>query len=57
MSVAADGSILFAEGNKLIRLAKQKTAVIAEDEGIDLVIARPSRKPASHIDRKPACFS
>jgi len=41
MTVATDGSLLFAEGNKLIRLLKQRPAAIAEDEGIDLVMARP----------------
>jgi oligogalacturonide lyase len=44
-TVAADGSVLFAEGPRIMRVALQKTGAIVEAEGtgarIDLVMARP----------------
>jgi len=42
LTVAADGSVLFAEGSRIMRVALQKTGPILEGEGkIDLVMARP----------------
>jgi oligogalacturonide lyase len=41
VTVAADGSILFAEGGKAMRVLKQHAAVVAEDGDVDLVLARP----------------
>ena len=42
MTVAADGSIFFADGTHLIRISsKQKPVAIAEAAAIDFVIARP----------------
>lgn len=41
MTVAADGSILFIEGTKIMRILKQHASVVAEQNGIDLVLARP----------------
>jgi oligogalacturonide lyase len=40
-TVAGDGSILFAEGGKLTRVLKRHPTVVAEDTGLDLVLARP----------------
>jgi oligogalacturonide lyase len=41
-TVAADGSVLFAEGPRIIRVALQKTgAIVEEDAKIDLIMARP----------------
>jgi oligogalacturonide lyase len=41
-TVAADGSVLFAEGERIVRVALQKIGtVIAADGKIDLVMARP----------------
>lgn len=42
LTVATDGSVLFAEGPRIVRVALQKTGVIVEGTGkIDLVMARP----------------
>jgi len=41
LTTAADGSILFAEGGKVMRVLKQHGIVVTEDSGIDLVLARP----------------
>jgi oligogalacturonide lyase len=42
LTVASDGSVLFAEGSRIMRVALQKTGPILEGEGkIDLVMARP----------------
>ena len=41
-TVAADGSVLFAEGPRIMRVALQKTGAIAEaDAKVDLLMARP----------------
>ena len=41
-TVAADGSVLFAEGPRIMRVALQKTGAIVEAGGkIDLIMARP----------------
>ncbi len=44
-TVGSDGSIFFLEraggANRIVRLLKQKTAFVAEEAGIDLVLARP----------------
>jgi oligogalacturonide lyase len=43
-AVAADGTILFAEGSRIVRVSLQKTGPIAEADGaIDLLMARPRR--------------
>jgi len=40
--VTADGSVLFAEGSRIMRVALQKTGVLMETDGpIDLMMARP----------------
>lgn len=42
LTVASDGSVLFAEGSRLMRVALQKTGPVLEADGkIDLVMARP----------------
>lgn len=42
LTVAADGSVLFSEGPRIMRVALQKTGPILETDGkIDLVMARP----------------
>ena len=42
LTVATDGSVLFAEDNRIMRVALQKTGPVLEGNGkIDLVIARP----------------
>ncbi len=41
-TVAADGSVLFAEGPRIMRVALQKTGAVIEGDGkIDLLMARP----------------
>ena len=41
-TVASDGSVLFAEGSRIVRVALQKTGPILEADGaVDLVMARP----------------
>jgi len=41
-TVASDGSVLFAEGSRIMRVALQKTGAVLETEGkIDLLMARP----------------
>jgi oligogalacturonide lyase len=43
-TVASDGTVLFAEGSHILRVALQKAGPFAEAEGkIDLVMARPRR--------------
>ena len=41
MTVASDGSVLFSDGSRIMRVALQKTAPIVDGEKIDLVMARP----------------
>ncbi len=42
LSVAGDGSVVFSEGSRIMRVALQKTGPILETDGkIDLVMARP----------------
>ena len=42
LTVAADGTVLFGEGSRIIRVALQKTGPIFEADGkIDMVMARP----------------
>ncbi len=43
MTVAADGSIFFAEGPRVMRVLKGHAAAVAEDRDVDLVLARPRR--------------
>ena len=41
-TVAADGSVLFAEGPRIMRVALQKTGTVVEaDANVDLMMARP----------------
>jgi oligogalacturonide lyase len=41
MTLAVDGSLCFAESSRIVRVLRQQTSVIADDAGIDLVLARP----------------
>jgi oligogalacturonide lyase len=43
MTVAADGSIFFAEGTRIVRIVKQTAVAVAEDAGVDLLMARPKQ--------------
>ena len=44
LTVASDGSVLFAEGSRIMRVTLQKTGPIFEGSGkLDLVMARPRR--------------
>lgn len=42
-SVAVDGSPVFAEGSRIVRLVKQKASTVAEEPGVDLLLARPKQ--------------
>ncbi len=41
ITAAADGSIVFAEPTRIMRVLKQRASVVAEESGIDVVLARP----------------
>jgi oligogalacturonide lyase len=41
ISGAADGSLLFCEGSRAMRVLKGRATVVAEEPGLDLVLARP----------------
>jgi oligogalacturonide lyase len=51
-TVGLDGSIFFAEGSRIVRLLKQRTTAIADEPGVDLVLARP--RQAQIFWRSPA---
>jgi oligogalacturonide lyase len=48
-TVAADGSVLFAEGPRMLRVALQKTGMVVEaDAKIDLIMARPKHAQVAY---------
>jgi oligogalacturonide lyase len=48
ITMGMDGSILFAEGARVVRISRLKAATLVEDSGIDFVAARPRQMQVAY---------